>query len=61
MLKQWEAVMGCPECKSEDTMTTSAVRTSVPLLCPTWLLGKKVELTVTHKCLDCGHEWEGEE
>lgn len=53
--------MGCPECKSEDTMTTSAVRTSVPLICPTWLLGKKVELTVTHKCLDCGCEWEGEE
>lgn len=55
--------MVCPRCKSSDTMTTSTqVKESVTIVGLFWRSEKKrEETTVTHKCLDCGHVWDGEE
>lgn len=55
--------MGCPECKSEDTMTrTVSVKTIKTLSARFWQAVEQEEKTDTViRCLDCGHEWEGEE
>lgn len=55
--------MTCPKCNSTHTMTTERIE-GVKI---TWFVaGRDVareqekSRTVTGKCLDCGHEWEGE-
>lgn len=56
--------MTCPSCASEHTMsTTKKVSTLVR-----WMVAgrdyatvDKEEKSVTHKCLDCGNEWAGED
>lgn len=55
--------MVCPKCKSPDTMTTSTkVKESVITVGLFWRSEEiKEETTVTHRCLDRGREWDGEE
>ena len=55
--------MGCPKCKGTDTMTktttTKTVKTIAGLF---WRAVEQTEETTTSsRCLDCGHEWEGED
>ena len=55
--------MTCPKCASAHTMsTTKKERVSVR-----WMVAGRdyatvgrQEKSVTHKCLDCGHEWREE-
>jgi uncharacterized OB-fold protein len=51
--------MTCPKCKSEDVMTTRThTKESVKIRGWFWKSEREPEeKTVTHKCLDCGHEW----
>lgn len=55
--------MNCPQCASDHTLTTSThTKESVTVRGWFWKSEKKrEEKTVTHRCLDCGNEWDGEE
>ena len=54
--------MTCPKCASAHTMSTTKKETTLVK----WMVeGRdyakldRKEKTVTHKCLDCGNEWDG--
>lgn len=55
--------MNCPKCKGGDLVTTrTRTKESVTVVGLFWRSEKKKEeKTITHRCLDCGHEWEGGE
>lgn len=55
--------MICPQCKSGDMMTSRThIKESVTMRGLFWRSEKKKkEKSVTHRCLDCGHMWEGQE
>jgi len=55
--------MTCPKCGSAYTMSRTKKETTLVR----WMVAgrdyaksERKEQAVTHKCLDCGHEWEGE-
>lgn len=54
--------MSCPKCNSDHLMTTRENRsTTTTLVGLFWKKREhKEERSVKHRCLDCGHEWEGE-
>ena len=57
--------MSCPKCNSEDTcIVTTYTRKWTVMIFPDRRVGGDGDVERTHedrnRCLDCGHEWEGE-
>ena len=55
--------MICPNCKSSDNLSTQTETIATRVLEVGLFITrskKNEKTTVTHRCLDCGHEWSGE-
>lgn len=55
--------MNCPKCNSDDVIvrTETSKREKLQIGFFWMRKGASVETKTTHRCLDCGHEWEGGE
>ena len=55
--------MICPKCKSEDVVIRTETSKREKLQVGFFWVRKEsnCETKTTHRCLDCGNEWEGEE
>jgi Zn ribbon nucleic-acid-binding protein len=55
--------MNCPKCSSAHTMSTTKNESIVSRFSfggHNYARTEKEEKSVTHRCLDCGHEWRDE-
>ena len=54
--------MNCPKCHGSHTMSATkkeSVRVHWMVAGRDYAKSEKDSETVTHRCLDCAHEWEG--
>ena len=53
--------MICPKCKSEDVVIRTETSKREKIQVVFWVRKESTcEAKTTHRCLDCGHEWEDE-
>lgn len=53
--------MNCPKCQGRHTMSTTkreTVRVRLMVAGRDYAKSEKESKVVTHRCLDCAHEWE---